>query len=317
MNSGSLPSSEAGVSYRSPYSSNQQANCYAHGNATYDPSQTAYKHQVVVPQGYPHQNYQQARSHGYTYPSTSSTSVQGESNPYPNVTQNPVPQLQHDQLTPTPPSFLNQAHHHDPHVQIKHQSMDSSIVPAPAAASVSATLAPVQTMFQEILTETRNQVEREAAAHYERVIAEERASAAEHLQKANTQANGARSDAQRFLMLYEASRDQNNKLAAEINELQDEGTKLRRRVGKELEELENRNRGLVKFVQTQVEEMERLKDEWNVGQAVRVKLYAENQRLARELEEAKHKLVKVCWFIFVFLDRGSLSEFCIVDRKFL
>ena len=47
-------------------------------------------------------------------------------------------------------------------------------------------------------------------------------------------------------------------------------------------------------MQTQDEEMERLKNEWNVGQAVRVKLYAKNQRLARELEELRDKLMKVC-----------------------
>lgn len=94
-------------------------------------------------------------------------------------------------------------------------------------------------------------------------------------------------------MLYEASQAQNNKLLAEIQELRNEAENAKRRTGKEKRALETKNGTLMKVIQTQDEEMERLKNEWNLGQAVRVKLYAENRRLAGELESLRDKLMKV------------------------
>jgi chromosome segregation ATPase len=159
-----------------------------------------------------------------------------------------------------------------------------------------------------VWAETQNQVAR-THAHYEQLIAKERANTAEQLQNANAKVNGAKGEAQRFLMLYESSQQQNNKLLAEIAELRSEVAKVRRMTGREKGALEMTNRTLVKVMQGQEEEMEKLKNEWNVGHTLRVKLHAENQRLASELEEAKDKLIKV-WFIFdlCVFERCGLSE---------
>jgi hypothetical protein len=312
----SVPSSRkstsaADVSYQTYPSNEQHIRTFLHGHPavpTYDPPQTAFKHQVVVPQPQEYSNQNRDQIHfqadGSPYESTSHTLVQQKSNPYPQIAQQP--QL-HDQPALSPPSSSpNQPHHHD--VKHDHPMGLQPNVPASAAASVSATLAP---MLQDVWTKTQSQVEREIArthAYYEQVIAQERASAAEQLQKAIARSNGSLNGARRFMTLYQTSQDQNNKLIAEITQLRDESAKLRRKVGKEKGELEKSNRALVKLVQSQTEEMERLKDEWNVGQNVRVKLYAENQKLARELEEVKDKLVKVCRFKTVSLGSSSLSE---------
>ncbi|KAF8223616.1 hypothetical protein L208DRAFT_1461751 [Tricholoma matsutake] len=249
-------------------------NSYAHAsNPTHHYSDSGYEY-AVVPQTYPHQNYHRVP---YNYVSTS---VQGTSNLYPNIPPN-SPRPQHVQK-PTSTYVPNQASHHDSVLQTKHHSMDNpSVASASASASVSVTLAPVQALFHNAWTETQSRVQREVArthAHYERIIAEERASAAEQLRTVTVQAN----DAQRFLML---SREQNAKLVVEIKELRGEIRK-----GKQKEKVEAENRKLVKVMQTQTNEIERLKDEWNVGQAVRMRLHGENHRLANQLEGANEKL---------------------------
>ena len=283
-------SEAGGACFRSQSSTVHCTNSYARGSPPILAHRPSERQVIVAPQVSRYSYDQQAAAYdssSNTYASTSPISVHGKSYPYPNI-QEDSPQLQ---IRHAPAPFPNHAQRNEPHVQNTYptHSICPPSVPPFATPSVSATLAPVQSLIQGVWTETQNQVSR-THAHYEQLLAEEHASAAEQVQKANARADV---DTQRFMMLYEASQAQNNKLLAEIQALRNEAENAKRRTGKEKRALETKNGTLMKVIQTQDEEMERLKNEWNLGQAVRVKLYAENRRLAGELESLRDKLMKV------------------------
>jgi hypothetical protein len=121
------------------------------------------------------------------------------------------------------------------------------------------------------------------------------------MHKAEALTNAANGELQRYMTLYDASFAHTDELVKEIQKIKEENVNAMRRMRREKVEVEKRNRAAVKAIQGRAVDMDRMKDEWGVTQALNVKLYAENRRLTRELEEVRDRLLKVSIFVFVLL----------------
>jgi chromosome segregation ATPase len=169
-------------------------------------------------------------------------------------------------------------------------------------------------LFQDIWTEAQAKLESEASrtqAHYNQILSSERARASEQLQNAiarlqdaeervhmaEARMTAANGQLQQYMGLYHASLARNDKLGKDIQKIKEENVDVIRRTRREKVEVEKRYRAAAKAVDGGREDMDRMKDECGVARALNVRLYAENRRLTRELEEVRAGLLKVRVFV--------------------
>jgi predicted 3-demethylubiquinone-9 3-methyltransferase (glyoxalase superfamily) len=128
--------------------------------------------------------------------------------------------------------------------------------------------------------------------HYHQLLSSERAKASEQLPSAQRRSAYKRRERRAAAVydLYDTSLANTDELVKEIQKIKD----AMRRTRREKVEMEKQYCAAVNAAQGRAEDMHRIKDEWGVTQALNVRLYAE--RLTRELEEARDRLLKVCIF---------------------